>query len=219
MYVVFASDDTIYTRYPYLSIPDSTRRVFITGSALDLNNDEDMVKITDIFREIIDSVYYYDDWYNPNLPAVGVSLEKINPALPSNDKNSWSSCALPVGGTPGLRNSIYTNVLPSSSEITVSPNPFSPDGDGFEDFTIISYKLASAVSQVRAKIYDVKGRLVRTLLNNQSVGSSGNIVFDGFDDNKQKLRLGIYIIFLEALNDRNGAVEQLKATVVVPAKL
>jgi hypothetical protein len=222
MYVVFASDNRIFNRFSYLSNPDSTRRVFIrsSGSDLGLNNDGDMVKIIDLFKDMIDSVYYLDDWHNPNLPSItNVSLEKINPSLPPNDKSSWSSSANPIGGTPGLQNSIYTKVLPPAGEISVSPNPFSPDNDGFEDFAVISYKLTSIFSQARVKIYDVKGRLVRTLLNNQTVGSSGTIVFDGLDDGRQKLRIGIYIIFFEALNDQNGVVQTLKTTVVVAAKL
>jgi len=222
MYVVFASDNRIFNRFSYLSNPDSTRRVFIrsSGTDLGLNNDGDMVKIIDLFKDMIDSVYYLDDWHNPNLPSItNISLEKINPSLPANDRNSWSSSTNSLGGTPGMQNSIYTKVLPPAGEISVSPNPFSPDNDGFEDFAVISYKLTSIFSQARVKIYDVKGRLVRTLLNNQTVGSSGTIVFDGLDDGRQKLRIGIYIIFFEALNDQNGVVQTLKTTVVVAAKL
>ncbi len=218
MYVVIADNDTIFTQYSYLSTPDTTRKVFLTSS-LGLNNDGDMVKITDLFRTKIDSLYYSDDWYNPNLPGSGRSLEKINPGLNPNDGKSWSSCTYPNGGSPGLRNSIYTNLQPTTSEITISPNPFSPDGDGWEDFTIINYKLQSNVSQVRMKIFDVKGRLIKTLLNNQASGSSGQIVYNGLDDENRKLRLGIYIVFIEALNDQNGVVETIKTTVVVAAKL
>ena len=72
---------------------------------------------------------------------------------------------------------------------------------------------------MRVKIFDSKGRLVRTLINNQAAASSGSIVFDGFDDEGRALRIGIYIIFMEALNDNTGVVETLKATVVVARKL
>jgi P pilus assembly chaperone PapD len=217
-YVVIAEDTTIYSRWEYLRTPDSTQKVFFSGS-LGLNNDGDMIKISDIFRTKIDSLYYSDDWYNPNLPGSGRSLEKINPGLNPNIAGSWSSCTFPNGGSPGVRNSIYTNLQPSTSEITISPNPFSPDGDGYEDFTIINYRLQSTVSQVRMKIYDVKGRLMKTLLNNKASGSSGQIVYNGLDDDNRKLRLGIYIVFIEALNDQNGVVETIKTTVVVAAKL
>lgn len=218
MYAVIAEDSTIYTAFPYLANPDSTQKVFLAGS-LGLNNDADLVKIADVFRTMIDSVHYSDNWYNPNLPGSGRSLEKINPMLNGNDGKSWSSCTNPNGGSPGLKNSIFTNQNITTGEITVSPNPFSPDGDGYEDFTIISYKLKNAVSQVRMKIYDVKGRLIKTILNNQASGPEGQIVYNGLDDENRKLRLGIYIIFLESLNDQNGVVETIKSTLVVGAKL
>ncbi len=217
-YVVIAADTTLYNIYGYLRNPDSTQKVYFAGS-LGLNNDGDMVKITDIFRSKIDSVYYDDNWYNPNFSGSGISLEKINPGLNGNDGKNWSSCVLPNGGTPGLKNSIYTTLQPQNGEISISPNPFSPDGDGFEDFTIIKYKLQNTVSQVRLKIFDVKGRLIKTILNNQASGSEGQVTFNGLDEENRKLRLGIYIVFLEALNDQNGVVETIKTTLVVGAKL
>ncbi len=218
MYAVIAADTNIYTDFPYLRTPDSTQKVFISGS-LGLNNDGDLVKIADVFRTMIDSVYYSDNWYNPNLPGSGRSLEKINPLLNGNDGKNWSSCTYPNGGSPGLKNSVFTNNQTTQGEVTISPNPFSPDNDGYEDFTIISYKLKNAVSQVRMKIFDVKGRLIKTILNNQASGQSGQVVYNGLDDDNRKLRLGIYIVFLEALNDQNGVVETIKTTMVVGAKL
>lgn len=217
-YAVIASDTSIYSEFGYLRTPDSTQKVFIMSS-LSLSNDGEMLKVTDIFHSKIDSLVYSDDWYNPNLPGSGRSLEKINPGLNPNELRSWTSCTYPNGGSPGLKNSVYTNLNNNTSDITISPNPFSPDGDGYEDFTIIEYKLSSNVSQVRMKIFDVKGRLMKTLLNNQTSGSIGQIVYNGLDDENRKLRLGIYVIFIEALNDQNGVVETIKTTLVVAAKL
>lgn len=218
MYAVIAADTTIYSAYPYLQNPDSTQKVFIAGS-LGLNNEGEIIQVLDVFRKVIDSVNYDDSWYNPNLPGSGRSLEKINPLFNGNDGKNWSSCTFPNGGSPGLKNSIFTNSSTLQSGVTISPNPFSPDGDGFEDFTIINYKLKNTVSQVRMKIFDVKGRLIKTLLNNQTSGPEGQIVYNGLDDDNRKLRLGIYIVFIEALNDQNGVVETIKTTMVVAAKL
>jgi len=139
--------------------------------------------------------------------------------LGANDPSNWSSSAEPIGATPGKQNSIYTVNLNQDSELSVSPNPFSPDNDGFEDFTIINYKLTQATSQVRIKIYDSKGRLVRTLTNSQASGSSGSVIFDGLGDDGEALRIGIYIIFLEAISEGTGVVETMKTVVVVARKL
>jgi flagellar hook assembly protein FlgD len=146
-------------------------------------------------------------------------LERINPNLGANDPSNWSSSVNSIGATPGNQNSIYTVNPNIESNISVSPNPFSPDNDGFEDFTIINYKLTQATSQVRIKIFDNKGRLVRELANNQASGFSGSIIFDGIGDDGQVLRIGIYIIFLEAINEGSGVVESMKTVVVVARKL
>jgi hypothetical protein len=61
--------------------------------------------------------------------------------------------------------------------------------------------------------------LVRTLANSQASGSFGSVIFDGLDDDGEALRIGIYIIFLEAINEGAGVVENLKTVVVVARRL
>ncbi len=218
-FIVIAKDSTIYNRFDYLRNISSDNRL-IFNKSLSLNNDGELVKITDASDNIIESFIYSPSWHNPNIPdKKGYSLERINPLLKPDDAKNWSSCTNPLGGTPAEKNSIYTPVPVTTAEITVSPNPFSPDGDGFEDFTIIKYKLKSNIVQIRMKIFDVNGRLVRTLLNNQASGSEGEVIFNGFNDNGERLRLGIYIIFLEAIDSQGGVIETLKGTVVVATRL
>jgi len=217
-YIVIADDTTIYNRFQYLRTYDPSNKLII--KSLSLSNEGETIKIVDASDNVIEEVSYSPKWHNPNISEEkGFSLERINPVLSGNDNNNWSSCADLLGGTPMKKNSIYTTIPITSGKITVSPNPFSPDGDGFEDLTIIKYSLPYVISQVRLKIYDVKGRLVRTLLNNQHSGSEGELIFNGFNDNGEKLRLGIYIIFMEAVDDKGGTVESIKSTVVVATKL
>jgi len=42
--------------------------------------------------------------------------------------------------------------------------------------------------------------------NSQVSGSSDSVIFDGLGDDGEALRIGIYIIFLEAINESAGAV-------------
>ena len=53
--------------------------------------------------------------------------------------------------------------------------------------------------------------------SNSSSGYERN--FDGIEDDGQALRIGIYIIFLEAINEGAGVVETIKTVVVVARKL
>lgn len=218
-YVVLAADTTIYYKFEYLKTSDPSRKV-IFNKSLSLSNSGALIKIMDALNNVIDSVSYDPKWHNNNIPDTkGYSLERINPILGSNDKSNWNSCTAPLGGTPGMKNSIFTSNNINTSSVSVSPNPFSPDGDGHEDFTIIKYTLKTGISQLRVKVFDIKGRIVRTLMNNQLSGSEGQIIFDGKNDSGEKLRVGIYILYIEALNDMGGTVDQTKTTVVVAAKL
>ena len=216
-YFILAADSLMLKKY---LLTDYRYKTLSGESSLGLLNSGEAVILKDVKGNIIDSVFYSDKWHNKNISNLkNRSLERINPTLNSNDPLNWSTSVSNFGATPAEQNSIFTDNLNSTANISVSPNPFSPDNDGFEDFAIINYNLSQPVAQVRIKIFDSRGRLVRTLANNLASGSNGSIVFDGLEDDGQPMRIGIYIIFLEALNDNSGVVEILKTVVVVARKL
>ncbi|MEO8232623.1 MAG: lamin tail domain-containing protein [Ignavibacteriota bacterium] len=215
-FILFADSSAliIYNLFDY------ENKNIISASSLGLVNTGELILLKDLRGNVIDSVFYTDKWNNKNIASTKEkSLERINPNLNVNDPLNWSTSVNSLGGTPGKQNSIFAENLNQAANISVNPNPFSPDNDGFEDFTVINYNLSQATAQVRIKIFDSKGRLVRTLINNQASGSTGSVIFDGLDDENHALRIGIYIIFLEALNDNSGVVETIKTAVVVARKL
>ncbi len=216
-YFLLIADSLTVDKYNLQSYPYK----FVVGeSSLGLINTGELILLKDARDNTIDSIWYSDKWHNKNFVTTkNISLERINPRLNGNDPKNWSSSANPNGATPGNPNSIFTENQNRLSNISVSPNPFSPDNDGFEDFAIINYTLSQQTSQVRIKIFDSKGRLVRALTNNQASGSVGSVVFDGIGDDGAALRIGIYIIFLEALNETAGVVENLRTAVVIARKL
>ncbi len=217
---VIASDSSIFSRFRNLDTVQSGLLSVARQSSLSLNNDGDAVIIRDATGGTIDSVAYVPAWHHPGVTdATGRSLEKISPALNSNDARSWSSCVLGVGGTPGLANSIFMSALPTHASISCSPNPFSPDGDGREDFSVIHCELPTDVAVVNMRIFDAKGRLIRHLANNEPTGALRDIVWDGLDNERQKARMGIYVVLVEGLNERGGNVYSAKGVVVLAARL
>jgi hypothetical protein len=220
-YLVISSDSSIFSQFPSLQAQQKSSSVIILNrTSLSLNNEGDDVILTDLVATIIDSLRYSSSWHNPDISDVtGISLERINPNLSSTDRRNWSSCVEKVGGTPGHQNSIFTTSIPTQTTLSISPNPFSPDGDGFEDFAVISYRVSSQIARVRLKIFDSLGRPVRTLVNYEPSASTGQIIWDGLDDDKRRLRMGIYIILLEAVDTSGGTVESSKAAAVVAGKL
>ncbi len=216
-FFVLAADSIIMQKY---SLSKYRNISFMGTSGLGLSNSGELILLKDVRGVVIDSVVYSAGWHNRNIAVTkDKSLERINPELDGNYSQNWSTSVCADGATPGKQNSIFTDNNNRQAKISVSPNPFSPDNDGFEDFCIINFSLSQAISQVRIKIFDNRGRLVRTLANNQPSSSQGSVIFDGLGDDRQPLRMGIYIIFLEALNENSGVTENLKTIVVVARKL
>ncbi len=215
-FFVLAADSLIFNNYELSGFHNIN---ILNSGNLGLSKEETIV-LKDLKGNIIDSVYYSEGWHNKNFSSTkNISLEKINPLLNGNNSLNWNSSVDISGATPGKINSIFSENKSVAEKISVSPNPFSPDNDGFEDFTIINYTLSQKTSQVRIKIFDSRGRLLRTLLNNQPSGSRGSVVFDGLEENGTPFRMGIYIVFLESLNEITGVSETLKTVVVVARKL
>jgi hypothetical protein len=184
------------------------------------NNDGDVIILKDLTGETIDSVAYSPNWlYADVTDTRGRWLKRINSNISLDDQKNWSTCTNIIGGTPGKANSVSTLSLASSSTISISPNPFSPDGDGFEDFCLVHYNLPMMTSTLNVKIYDIKGRLIRTLANSELAGQQGEMIWDGLSDDKQRARIGVYIIFLEASDRSSGKVVNAKAVAVVATRL
>jgi hypothetical protein len=221
-FVVVAAESTVCNIFSNLGSPhpDISLSILNRSGGFSFNNDGDAIVLKDLTGQTIDSVAYLPSWHHPDVVDTrGRSLERINPNIDTNDPRNWSTCTIIAGGTPGKVNSVMTTSAVSNSAISISPNPFSPDGDGFEDYCIIHYNLPIHTSTLNVKIYDIKGRCIRTLANGELAGTQGEIIWDGLDESRQRARIGVYIIFLEATDRSSGRVERAKAVAVVATKL
>lgn len=193
----------------------------IDRSSLSLASSDDAIYLSDSTGTTIDSVFFDESWQNPNLfDTDGVALERIDPDGPGNDESNWSSSTRVNGGTPGEQNSIFqqAGASPEETGITFTPNPFSPDDDGFDDNLFINYKLDEPDYLLRVRIFDRYGREVRKLTDGKQAGFEGSLIWDGLTDSKQKNRVGIYIVLFEAYNSANGKNKTFKETVVLARK-
>jgi hypothetical protein len=214
-YFTFAADSSILFKYP-----DSDFRLFSLAntSTLGLSNSGETVILKDLNGNIIDSVYYSPKYHNKNfLITKNRSLERISPDISSAAAENWSTSTSHYGATPGEKNSVLIEFRNMTAGVTISPNPFSPDNDGWEDFAIINYDIKTEAPQLRIKIFDSKGRLVRTLADNIPSGSKGSVIFDGRDDEGRALRIGIYILYFEAAGI--SGTEFWKSPFVIARKL
>lgn len=134
----------------------------------------------------------------------GVSMERV-----SSLEDIWLCCVSAAKNTPGKNNSVSTSYS-DKIELSIEPNPFSPDGDGFEDEAVFHYTLPME-SNLTIRIYDVRGRLIKTLVDDEP-RVSGELTWDGKDEENRTVRIGIYIVWAEATGNSHS---QTKATLVV----
>ncbi|MDZ7806419.1 MAG: lamin tail domain-containing protein [Gracilimonas sp.] len=207
----------------FFEISGSTEefKIRIDRSSLSLASTDDAIYIADSTKVAIDSVFYDESWHNPNLfDTDGVALERIDPNGPGNDDSNWSSSTRVNGGTPAEQNSIYqiAGSTPVATGLAFTPNPFSPDDDGFEDNLFLNYKLDESDYLLRVRIFDRYGRQVKQLADGKPAGFEGSLIWDGLTDERKKNRVGIYIILFEAYNSANGKNKTFKNTVVLARK-
>ncbi len=215
-YIVLTADPVIL-QSQYL-VP-ATDRVVTRTSMPSFPDDKGTVVLTDNQGAMIDDVAYSEKWHFPLISnAEGVSLEKLGPAAASNLPGSWHSAASTAGyATPGYKNSQQLNDMGSVAMLEVQPKIFSPDNDGMEDLATILYQLNEPGYVANITVFDVRGRLVRSLVRSGLMGLKGHWTWDGLDEKKQKLPSGNYIIHAEIFN-LQGNKKGYKMVVVLARK-
>ena len=77
----------------------------------------------------------------------------------------------------------------------ISPNPFTPNGDGVNEAANISYKLLWLTSAVPVslEIYDLSGRRVRRVYEGEDPAGEYSHAWDGRDDSDELVPPGLYL--------------------------
>ena len=170
---------------------------------------DDAVVLLDGYETPIERVEYVHAWGG----ARGVSLERVRPDMPVGDANNWGSSVAPEGSTPGRENSIHVEALPSVGTLDVAPNPFTPDGDGIDDRTVIGYDLPVARATARLTVFDALGRPRAMLQDHAAVPERRELIWDGSGSDGSPLPSGLYVLYLEAINAREGVLVTAKKAV------
>lgn len=194
----------------------------VRRSTLSLPQSGRLIRILHVDGETITETRYRPDWHHPALDyTTGVALERMDPSPIADDDINWTTSTSASGGTPGAANSVYLTAAttPGRPGITVDPSIFSPDLDGVDDFAQINFRLEAPSASVRVRIFDSRGRQVRHLEPAAFVGREGSIPWDGHDDEGRRLRIGIYIVFLDAIDAEHGTTESYKTPVVLARPL
>ncbi|MDP9230963.1 MAG: lamin tail domain-containing protein [Bacteroidota bacterium] len=216
-YIVITEDAASLQLNYLVSNPD---KVLVLPSLPSFPDDAGDVIVLNLQGNIVDEVKYSDAWHFKLIDnAEGVSLERIDPAGPSQDAANWHSAASTAGyGTPTYQNSQYKQTQNITATIEVTPRVFSPDNDGFDDIATIQYQVTEPGYVANITIFDAGGRPIRYLVKNGTLALNGYWNWDGLDEKGKKLPVGTYIIFTEIFN-LQGKKERFKNVVVLARKL
>jgi len=196
-YIILADDPERFLQF----YTDFAGRVTSPRSWQVLNNDGgETLRLAYENGTVIDS-FYYDHGFPDNR-----SWERY---IDPDGETHWGGSYSPSGSTPGIANA-YTGARTATIDLTVSPDPFSPDGDGFEDVTTISINLPEAETFDLA-VYDLSGRKVKTMCES-ALAIPREIVWDGRGDDGRPLPVGIYVIYARV---EGGVSMETKKTVVI----
>jgi hypothetical protein len=211
-FLVFTSDPIILKSHYSATV----EAVCITTTLPSLNDDEGSIALVDSLGTVMDFFFYQDDYHVAFLKDdEGVSLERVSLTAITNDANNWRSASQHENfATPGYKNSASTDgTAPADGEVQVEPEIFSPQSPP-TDFTTINYKFDQSGKVVNAQILDHQGRLIKTLANNEVLGTDGFFRWDGDRDDGGRARAGYYVAWLEVFDSR-GNVTTFRKRVVV----
>jgi hypothetical protein len=190
-YLVLTEDAAAFR----LSYPTFTGLLQEVAGWRAFNNGADLVRLVDSFGYEADR-FAYVETYADNI-TWGKSLVETR----------WGRSSV-SGGSPGELNDLRYAPTSDNLNVTISLRVFSPDGDGFEDTTAIVIAAPEADGYT-VRIYSADGRKVREFENN-ATDLADVYVWNGRDDEGNRLPVGIYIVYVEA-----KGVQSIKQTVVV----
>lgn len=210
-----SSGEAVTVFYPEAA----TENFVIMESLPSFSNESGTVLLVSKTLQYIDGMTYHEDMHYPLLNYVdGVSLERISAERPSSDPKNWHSAAQTAGwATPGYQNSLAVEEKSASEGLTVDPETFSPDGDGYQDVTSFRYAFGEGGYTLNIHIYNAAGQHVAHLVKSELVSATGAVSWDGLDDNRSKVPTGIYVVYAEAFAP-DGRVTGYKKAVAVATR-
>ena len=145
-------------------------------------------------QAIIDEVTYSPKWHSVSASKrKGVALERIDPDGESDSASNWTSAASSVGyGTPGSPNSQHFSSSEATGNESISIPTLQPSGT-----YALTYQLDKPGYTARGWVFDMSGRKMASLVDNESLATSGTLEWDGQGFDGTPLESGVYIMYLE----------------------
>jgi len=130
------------------------------------------------------------------LPAAAEARtrERRSTARPTREASNWGDSA-ERGGSPGRANSLAGAALPPGVVLAVAPSAHVRAGAGP---VLVRWATGFARARVTLALYDLRGRLVRMLVDEDDAPGTAAVAWDGADDAGRAAAPGLYVVGLVA---------------------
>ena len=97
----------------------------------------------------------------------------------------------------------------AGADFSLQPRVFSPGNDGKNDMIMLKYTLSDPGFTANVTIFNEAGMKVKTLVNNELLGTGGFFVWNGLSDRQTRCADGNYLCYIEIFNVL-GNVKKIK---------
>lgn len=222
-FLLFPGQPVVLTR-DGKHLPDSIQkpdpaRILELPSLFILPDEEGILALESREGRVTDRLIYSQSMHSPFLSDTeGVSLERLDSDLPTQDGDNWASASSLEGyATPGRQNSQHVNEN-EAEEIIVSPAVFSPDGDGVDETILIGIHTDEPGCLGEVRIFDLRGTCVAVPAHHELMPRETWLTWDGTRMDKSILEPGIYVIYTE-FTCRTGIVRKSRKVVTLMRKI
>ncbi|MFP4164221.1 MAG: lamin tail domain-containing protein [Chitinispirillaceae bacterium] len=163
-----------------------------------LNNYNDTVCVWSPEGQMVDRICYHNEWFSG---WKGQSLEKVETSLSGLEATSWVLNPRPTPGLPG-RSTVWRSTV--SPSLDIGPVPFTPNGDGRDDFLSIQMKVPVGY-KARVSIFGFDGRELVEFSRMREV-----ILWDGSYDGARSAPPGVFLVVAEFTSEEKRVVIRKK---------
>ncbi|MGH7724386.1 MAG: lamin tail domain-containing protein [Candidatus Eiseniibacteriota bacterium] len=126
----------------------------------------------------------------------GATRERRQTSWASRDPSNWGWSAA-RGGTPGRANTLWGAGARAGVELSIVPQRLAPTLSP-SSAALVSWRTGFERARIWLRVFDLRGRPVRTLIPGEDAPGTAGIAFDGADAAGRPLPPGLYVLGLEA---------------------
>jgi hypothetical protein len=156
-----------------------------------LDNYDDTLRLWNSRGNPQEAICWHNEWF---ASWKGGSLERVSTDRSGLDKNAW---AVAVNPSPGMPNGSTAWRFAAQATVDIGPAPFTPNGDGANDYLAITLSLPAAATASIA-IYGFDGRKIRDVAG----PAQQTYRWDGRGDDGRPALPGPFFVVVRIQDDR-----------------